>query len=281
MIKGLCITFFNPSRRDIDNLLDISKCFDFVYVYDNTENNKQNLVFKDNKIHYFSPINNSGLSVAFNYCLDKAKNDNVDFLMFLDQDSRFDCKSITKMFEKAMIVRAKENFGMIGPIIDYQNGKHIELSDSLEKKPWIITSGSVLNVEASSNLKFDENYFINYIEPDFCYDLIKNGHLIYEYSGVVLYQELGQKYKALFKTINIHSPLRNYYGHRNRLYYALKHKNEFSLRVRLSYKLKSFKDYLTSLFILPEKRKNFRALKYAKRDFKKRIFGRCTYEQEF
>lgn len=275
MIRGLCVTLFNPKQQDIDNLLNMSNNFDYVLIYDNTEDESKIINFKHSeKVIVFSEKRNNGLSVAFNTCISKANEVGVDLLMFFDQDSRFSSVNIDKLFSVMEEKMKGEKVGMIGPTIDYQNN-NIKVSNEFIKKDWLITSGSILNMNlVKEGLSFDENYFINYIEPDVCSDIKKMGYTIYEYSGVVLVQELGCKHLFLGKQINIHNPLRNYYGHRNRLYYAKKHKCGFKFR------LKSLKDYLTVLFVLPNKKKNFAALKLARHDYKHGLFGRCAYEDK-
>ena len=279
MNLGLCITLYNPIDKYIENILSISDIFEKVYVYDNSNySNSQNLaaLFSSrNNILYYSNSINDGLCVAFNVACRQSVKDSIDWLLFLDQDSTFDKDSILLLKKYASQVD-QDMVGMVGPRIVYQweNLNNLKVKTATEHPKWIITSGSMLNMNAYKSVgDFDENYFINYIEPDYCFRLRQKGYDIIVFNDVLLFQVLGYDEKS-GKKVGTHSPLRLYYTHRNKKYFAKKFKKELGFFGRLLFLLKRSSSYIRGVLFKENKKERLQFIKKANLDFKKGSFGR-------
>jgi rhamnosyltransferase len=137
----------------------------------------------------------------------------------LDQDSEFDRADIQTM--KTNIKHCMRNkVGLHAPMICYR-GSQADRGLGEEPREWVIASGSFLNLRIVRQflLRFDENYFIDKFEVDFCKQLRLKGCEIILYRNCMLRQKLG--YPGKYVSSN-HNPVRHYYLFRNRLYFNQK-----------------------------------------------------------
>lgn len=284
MKLGLCITLYNPIDKYIENILSISDIFDKVYVYDNTDYTDSKNLYSyfcvKKNILYFSNNSNDGLCVAFNVACRQSAKDSIEWLLFLDQDSTFDKDSILALKKHAEEVD-QNKVGMIGPRIVYQweSKDNLKPKKTIEHPKWIITSGSMLSINAYKTVgDFDENYFINYIEPDYCFRLRLLHFDIVVFNDVLLFQIIGYG-KESGKKVGTHSPLRLYYTHRNKRYFAEKFKKELGLFGRLASIFKRIGSYIRGVIFKDDKKLRLSFIKKANLDFKKGRFGRYESDQ--
>jgi len=83
-------------------------------------------------------------------------------------------------------------------------------------------SGTFLSTEACRKIGlFDDSFFIDYVDIDFCLRLRKRGLRIIEANNAIIDHRLGDpsRHTILGKTTTVysHSPIRRYYAARNRL----------------------------------------------------------------
>ncbi len=269
------ITLFNPSKKQIDRVFDLACCFDIIYLFDNTDNENISHFFDEcDKIHYYSIQKNMGLSYAFNHILKQASADGIDFVCTLDQDSLFEEKDINLLKDKIERVIDIRSVGIVAPYIDYGDTDY-KLVDELVQKKWVITSGSFVNLKLvlANNIYYDDNYFIDKFEIDFCENVIKHGFSILMYCGSVLHQELGERGK--YKNHPNHNPLRHYYLFRNR-YYFNKKWFRFPKRVVLNF-LQTCKHLSQIILYENMKKDKIKMLSRARRDYKKGRMGKMTW----
>jgi rhamnosyltransferase len=95
----------------------------------------------------------------------------------------------------------------------------------------LITSGSILNVSLLKKVGvFNEDLFIDFVDAEFSYRVIQNGHINLMFSNIILNHALGKLIEGrslanFKKTLRItHSPIRVYYIIRNGLYLLFKAK---------------------------------------------------------
>ncbi len=268
------ITFYHPSKENIERAKMLSSCFDYLLVYDNTEGNiNLNGVFGGYpNVLVFSTGKNDGLPVAYNLLFKKASELNVDFFCTLDQDSIFEAEEIDAL--KHLIsnkVDIKTTF-IIAPYIDYGFGTFQRKEVLLEKK-WVITSGSFVNLKLckEKNISYDENYFIDKFEIDLCQQAIAQGLKVTMYTGAVLHQRLGDDNGHKHPN---HSPIRHYYLFRNRLYFNKKWFG-FAKRTFLNF-LQTIRHLLLIFLYEDNKRKKIEMFFKAKRDFKNNNMGKAS-----
>lgn len=214
------ITLYHPSEEQISKIVCYSKCFTYVFIYDNTEDKDlYNYVFPKN-VFYFSRRQNDGLPVAFNYIMNKSLEVGADFLCTLDQDSTYLSQDVFSMQLFINSFSNSNNVGIFAPYIDYGYSNQKKRTGYTFKK-WAITSGSFVNIKLAKSLgiEYDDNYFIDKFEIDLCQNFRTKKCVVVMYYGSTLHQKLGEISK---KGYSQHSSLRHYYIFRNRFYFNKK-----------------------------------------------------------
>lgn len=221
------VTLFNPSKNELNSILKYLQVFKLVYVYDNTEG-KESLVnkrfFNEYKnIVYFSNGQNMGLSYAYNVVCREAIQNGFKYICIFDQDSNINILNLNYMIE--CISRNNDSkVAIYTPKIIYHHIKNQEdfknQNEAMLEIEWAISSGSFINLEVyhKHNLEFDENYFIDRLDYDYCISVKNLGYKIIQIENVCLYQTLGEVRRTIFGTVSQHNALRHYYIFRNRLY---------------------------------------------------------------
>lgn len=213
------ITLYNPTKVQLKHCLEYIDSFDQVYIMDNSENIDLSMedFFKSPGFKYIKMNGNEGLSKAFNMVLEEESINSIEYLCTLDQDSVFSAEDIGCMKQFIGTLSKQNNkVGIVAPVIDY--GWGVIKTVGFEKRERVITSGSFLNLNVirKNNIRYDEKYFIDKFEIDFCRQLRLKGYDIIVYFGAKLIQQLGE---AGSKKHSSHSALRHYYLFRNRFYF--------------------------------------------------------------
>ena len=215
------ITLYHPTSSQIEKLKDYSASFDYVFFFDNTDSPDSSCPSENvGNIIVLGDGVNHGLSYAFNCILKQPECVDADFLCTLDQDSVFTPDDIRAMKEFLEARQSCAKTGIVGPYIDYgYDSAHDE--DKVELRPWVITSGSFVNLNAlySENFLYDENYFIDKFEIDLCMQFRMKGYSILMNHNAVLHQTLGEYSGHRHPN---HSVVRHYYLFRNRFYFNKK-----------------------------------------------------------
>ncbi len=219
------ITLYNPDHICLENIKKYLNSFDKVIIYDNSFNNEEYVHFIEligDKCIYIYNSSNDGLCVAINTMLDICFDQNIDYLCTMDQDSVFNSDDI-EIIKSYIIDNKNEENAIIAPYIRYSHIKDkVVPKNGVDFVPWVITSGSFLNVNllVSCNIRYDENYFIDRCDLDFSKQIIDAGLKICRINSSFLYQSLGELNS---KNYSEHSSIRHYYMFRNRFYYGKKY----------------------------------------------------------
>lgn len=231
------IVLFNPEiDRLIENITHIICQVDRLILVDNGSANKkeiQNIIqnLNSTKIQYIDLLENKGIAAALNVIAEFTESCGVKWVLTLDQDTV--CKdNIIDIYRKYLSIR---NVGQFTCLYQDRNFLDDRLKRDtigyceLKKVPWCITSAALLNIEAWKKAgKFDETLFIDQVDYDMCLTMREKGYWIYQVGFVGFVHEIGQGHIIKFgpwkiKTWN-HSPFRRYYGTRNAIIVAAKHK---------------------------------------------------------
>lgn len=281
-IVGGIVTFM-PDSDIISKIQLYSQIFKKIYIYDNTPNGMDfNLEDKISNIAsnvvIYSNKKNDGLSKAYNYLINKTKNE-YDYLCTLDQDSIFLKEDFFKM-EKLLNDKNFKETAVIGPKVIYnissQNKKIQKNKFIIKSKKYVISSGSFINLRILKNnfqLCFDENYFIDRVDTDFCTKCLRQGYKVIEVENVFLYQTLGEENKANHKFQ--HSYIRHYYMFRNRFYYNQKY-YPFMKAIFLD-DIQSLKQCIKIILFEDDKTKKLYQLFMGYKDYKSGNMGKGRY----
>ncbi|MBP7796616.1 MAG: glycosyltransferase [Elusimicrobiales bacterium] len=209
------VILYNPPKNFTDNIKNYFNYLDKLYMIDNSEENTQyieDIKKIGNNIVYVYNGKNMGVGYALNNALELSLNDGYDFLLTMDQDSRFQRGSIERMIE---FINSNDtsNIAIISPEVILDN--HV-----ITDKNTPITSGSIINIKIANKIGgFKNDYFIDRLDFEYALRAKKNGYKIKVISDAFLEHTLGNYkiIKLINKKIVItnHLPIRRYYITRN------------------------------------------------------------------
>ncbi len=231
------IVTYNPSMtRLIENINSIKSQVYQVVIVDNNSSNiveirkiiKDNLIIIENNCNF-------GIAKALNQMMSYAKNQKVEWVLTLDQDSICPPNIVGELSKKI-----DKDIAIICPQIFDINKKNITTDSTRKNGNFVeecITSGALTSVDAWENIgKYDEKMFIDGVDFDFCHRLRKNGYYIYRADNIQLIHEIGnismKKFLLFDVCVKNHSANRKYYIARNIIYMSKKYKN-------IKYKIKA------------------------------------------
>ncbi len=235
MTKACVFILYNPDIEVvITNINSIKKDVDFIYLIDNSDTNQsyEKLFRSENSIRYINLNGNKGIARALNIGFKQAKEDGVEWVLTMDQDSVIPDNMISKY--SGFIKSGNEaNIGIITPQINVYKGESRDVVEIISSEVLCYTSGSFTSVDAWEKVGgFKEYLFIDFVDFEFCLDLITNNYKIFKLHSVVMNHELGKtrEYrfwgKHLFYVTN-HNYIRRYYMTRNMRYVREMYGNQF------------------------------------------------------
>lgn len=202
---------------------------------------------------YIQLRENKGIATAQNYGIAKAHDLDVEFVVFFDQDSRFDVSLVTMLKEEFIALRSNGiKIGAIGPLIfdvsrgELYKGNKFE-GEVPHKTTTLISSGTFTSLSVLDEIggMLDE-LFIDGVDTEWCWRLKSRGYQSYKSAKAILPHKVGRKAIKLFgQPFLISEPFRYYYQYRN-----------FILLCKLDYvpssrKIKSTIRKAIELFIVP------------------------------
>ncbi len=238
------IVTYNPNiDRLIENIDSICEQVAQVIVFDNGSNNINDISRiseKYNNLLLISSKKNRGLAYGLNLICKKATELGVDWILLLDQDS-ISQKNCMKLFAEYYDL---EKAAILCPVM-FDSRRRVRIPQKRNGYSEIkecIQSGAVYNVDILQELGFfDEWYFIDYIDYDYCISVRRNGYKIYQINSLILDQEastiepvychdvlmkfakmLNLDFFAKLSYRPIINPWRSYYTARNRIYFVYK-----------------------------------------------------------
>ena len=216
---------YNPGADVIENIRTYINNVHRLFVVDNSDIINNSIVEKlrefDNLI-YINNNGNKGIAYALNLGAELAIKESADWLLTMDQDSRFEENSLEKMIDWIKNNNITD-IGIFSPyhLMDNNYESYVK-EDIVIDTVSVMTSGNLLNLVAFKKTgKFNEKYFIDYVDHEYCFRLQKNGFYIKVFKGSVLLHKLGdmQMREFLGSTVCFtnHNYIRRYYMTRNRL----------------------------------------------------------------
>lgn len=234
------VVLFNPDEGFLDRCLLISSQINNLIVYDNSTDediikHNQHEISKISNVIFYSKGENNGIGAALNYAVSVAKELNADFLFTFDQDTQIPNNYVSRMLQS---FQREENIGVLGPIykdinVDREckfpvkwNGlilrKNLSDKNKIQDVMTVITSGALYPMQIFDDVGiFEDDYFIDYIDNEFCLRVLKNGYRVCVEPGVVINHALGNRTinKILLNFSPTNYPFyRKYYITRNRLF---------------------------------------------------------------
>lgn len=257
------IVTYNPSvERLRENLKAIVDQVERVILFDNGSDNIRSIdsILNDYKnVSVVKSCENIGLASALNSICKIASENNIDWILLLDQDTVCGDKFIETYYKYELLPKA----AILCPIMFDKRRRvyvHKECGDYKEICE-CIQSGALYNVKVLEEVGyFDDWYFIDYIDYDYCMSIRRHGYKIYQVSSLLIDQEASTIEKNVFSSFFMNlanitkiqffamlsyrpvvGNLRSYYTARNRIYYIYKNRDMLNVKKEI------FKAHLSNI----------------------------------
>ena len=270
------VVLYNPDQSILKNINSYIDQVDILYAIDNSED-KNNVLIQDiknnPKIQYIDNHGNQGLAHALNMGANLAIDSGADWLLTMDQDSRFDKDTLSKMI-KWINENEIDDIGIVSPMHSVNSRDNYQRQYDLVT----MTSGNLLNLKIFQKIgKFDEKLFIDSIDTEYCLRLNVNNYYIKRLKSMVLDHNLGDIKRKNFLFLNFtvtnHNSIRRYYIIRNRFYVWGKYKEYFSWFINYEKKM-TIKEIIKILLVEDDKILKFKMIFKGYIDYKKGRFGK-------
>lgn len=239
-IAGVVI-LYNPDNSVYENIKSYEDQVNVLYIYNNSEMINPEFAEefqKKSSTYYISNQTNLGVAKVLNDAANKAIEKGFSYLLTMDQDSKAPANLVERLSKKAS---ESTQFGIVSPLHSNKFNTHLkEIKESEEYVDTTMTSGNLLSLNAYNSVgPFNEDFFIDYVDIEYCFRLKKNGYKIIKLNNLVLEHEEGNIFRKkmsskVFYPIN-NAPIRYYYKTRNLLYLRKSYKSEFLKLLKIEY----------------------------------------------
>ena len=191
-ILAVIVSYYPDVELLERNVASILSGVERIMIWENTPS-PENLKYRlpDNgKVFYASEGENIGISKALNKARDLALNEGFDALLTMDQDS------VWHGFEDFLSAVSSQDapFGLYGPAV-YASS----FTEKFNKVDTLITSGMLVLREVFYRIGgYEEEFFVDGIDLDFCYKASEAGISSWVVAGSYLEQRFGGKRTVTF-----------------------------------------------------------------------------------
>ena len=172
------VVWYNPEEDVFDNINSYVDDVELIYIIDNSKRDQQDKIgayaYRD-KCIYICLGENKGLAKALNIGCKRAIADGFDWVLTMDQDSRFEQGAVRKL--KECVENEGNQYSLVCPNVksiytDEKTGEEKVAyvrwsSEQRLLQNWAMTSGSLMSLEDYENVGgFDDDMFIAHLDID-------------------------------------------------------------------------------------------------------------------
>ena len=172
------VVIYNPDKSVLKNIDSYIDGIEKLYVVDNSEDIDNSKMFKNKKIEYIRNGSNLGIAEALNIGSNKAIKDGFDWILTMDQDSRFYKDHIFKMINY-INNNDTNDVGIVSPfhsILQTRGINYIGISEPL----LVMTSGNLVNLKAYEKHLLGKTMYVSHHSPLRRYYMVRNRHYLYD-----------------------------------------------------------------------------------------------------
>lgn len=273
------VVLYHPDKKVEQNILSYLPELKKLYAIDNSETAAAKAYLpKSQKIEYIFNGKNLGIAKALNMGVELAEKAGADWLLTMDQDSKFEDGGVKKMVQY-LAENDTEKIGILAPyqMIKFKTEKDVP-KEEVTEMDGIMTSGDMIKISAWKKVGgFKEWLFIDCVDGEFALNLRKHGYKILRLNTVILKHKLGEMRQKRFlfwqPKYSGHNYIRQYYITRNELYVAEMYGEDTRAVWR-----KNLKQIGLILLFGPDRIRKIRSVFRGRRDFKRGIKGEYRYE---
>lgn len=220
-IIGLVI-WYHPGEKEVSAIQLYNKDIERVIVVDNSEADNRALCAALGNVVYIPLMANKGIAAALNRGCQEAKRLGAEWVLTMDQDSRWDQQTLCQYIEEAEEYEGFEKVGIFSPFHDCDGTpeKHKKEGRFQEMKI-IMCSGNLLRLEAwEAAYGFKEDFFIDCVDDEISCHIRALGWQIIRTNRILLTHHLGNgptMVKIIHHPYTAHPAWRYYYRGRNML----------------------------------------------------------------
>lgn len=218
---------YNPDYSVVESIRTYIDDVDTLFLVDNSSKDNSEMFLFDQKIRYIPFLDNKGISYALNFGAQKAIDLGFEWLLTMDQDSRFDRNGLSSLLDY-ISKNHQDKVGLYSPF--HSTAISGEPPKEAVSNPLVLmTSGNVINLKAYQEIGgFKDWLFIDCVDFDYCLNLRVHGYELIQVNSIILDHKLGDYEVKKFKGRDIlcdnHNATRRYYIVRNSYYiYDLYH----------------------------------------------------------
>jgi len=231
---GVCalVVTYNPDLGLKSNILALLPQVDQLIIIDNHSFDGGRATIREMasvpKVEVIWNARNEGIAAALNKGIRRALDQhNYKWIATFDQDSRVSEGFMDAMFKAYQSCPFRERVALVGPHYIYEGTPAMEDPDlksvhHFEEVNSTMTSGNLLDPRVLAVCGFfDESFFIDYVDHEYCLRLRRNGFRIIEASRADITHRLGSRTPHRLLTREVvtanYPPTRRYYNSRNRV----------------------------------------------------------------
>lgn len=234
---AVIVVWYNPDLSDRDTVMQYRGHVRCIYVVDNSDHDNSKLlqdpsIVPDTECNvvYIPLHHNTGIATALNTGCRRAIEDGADWIMTMDQDSRWDINEIEDYYAAAnqyLLTHEKAaDAHTVGIFAAYPNcGKALSPQKLLKRGIYQnrhedITSGNIVRATVfTESGGYRDDYFIDLVDTEYCFRLRKMGYDIIRINTISFHHTVGEIPHRIVswsrKTYSAHEPWRYYYIARN------------------------------------------------------------------
>jgi rhamnosyltransferase len=278
-IAGVVILFHPNFSKLITNISSYINQIEKLWIVCNSlvkEEEKTKITNLHPNIFFLINQENLGIAKALNQAANLAFNLGYNWLLTMDQDSRFISDKYFQFFREI----DSDQVAIFAPNPGKLYGQDDIEDQTIKNVQYVITSGNLLNLNIWKKLGgFDEKLFIDEVDHDYCLRAALDKFQIIQFKNVPFIHELGKEKEItfLFKKIKLtsHSPARTYYILRNNLYMFQKYRNDFPDFVK-ERKQTLLKTLLKTILFDENKQAHLKSVYKAIKDYRNDCYGKIT-----
>ncbi len=176
------VVIYNKSIEESKTLNSIRDMGFYIIVVDNSINQENRVYCEENNFHYIGNDKNIGLSKSYNKAIDFLSGKDGYICIFDDdsivsKDYLFKLKSSIYKNSTVFLPIIKDDIGLLSPsiirdgvVLRAKNAEDINMSEITG-----INTGMAINLSFFSNYRYDEKYFLDYIDHNFLRDVKARG----------------------------------------------------------------------------------------------------------
>lgn len=273
------VVLYNPTAAHIANIDGYCRSVETVFAIDNSEEPDPAIAAQLSgltNVEYIANHDNLGIARGLNMGAELALGAGFDLLLTMDQDSEVTAGMIEALLGCLAAV-GRGRAGIVSPV------HQLEETLVSHQAPWeevevTMTSGNLLNLEAYRAAgPFNDDYFIDYVDHEYCLRLRQHGYRIVQANDAVLRHRLGVMtwHRFLHKRIKLgnHPPIRRYYSFRNRFHLHSRYGRDFPSCFRYFYR-EIAQEVAAVVFLETQAMEKLRMMLRGYLDYHRGVFGR-------